>query len=132
MERLGTLFLRNMDGREKYHGQRLSKNYQLPNRPEWESLLRLTRSRLFSDKTSCFVELHYTGNNYFDDAERIEMDDLFTVGLGFKYLFSDRANLVVGVDDIFDKAPDTCLVPTGNGPTRTLWYPLQGRTFTQR
>lgn len=105
------------------------KNYQLPNRPEWESLLRLTRSRLFSDKTSCFVELHYTGNNYFDDAERIEMDDLFTVGLGFKYLFSDRANLVVGVDDIFDKAPDTCLVPTGNGPTRTLWYPLQGRTF---
>lgn len=98
----------------------------LPNRPEWEGLLRVTRK---FDKLSVFAEGHYIADNYFDDAATIKMDDLFTLGLGFKYMFHENLRLIMGVDDVFDEGPDVKRVPVGNGPTRTMWYPLQGRTF---
>ena len=37
--------------------------------------------------------------------------------------------LVFGVDDVFNAGPDVMLFATGNGPERTLWYPIQGRAF---
>ena len=37
--------------------------------------------------------------------------------------------VVVGVDDIFDKSPETLMYAVYNGPASTMWYPLQGRTF---
>ena len=101
---------------------------KLPNRPEFEGLLRVTR-KLMEDRASVFAELHYTGNNYFDSAEQIKIDDLFTVGLGARYKFSESSKLVFGVDDVFNESSGVKLAAVGNGPERTLWYPLQGRRF---
>lgn len=101
----------------------------LPNRPKWEGLLRVSRKFGAEDKSSVFAEVHYTGNNYYDTVGTIKMDNFCTVGLGVKYQFSKDMKLVLGVDDIFDKAPDTQMYAVYNGPARTMWYPLQGRTF---
>ncbi len=99
---------------------------RLPNRPEYEGFFRISR-KFRDDRASAFAELRYMGNNYFDSSEQIKMDDLLTVGVGARYSFSDSAKMILGVDDIFDKGPETNLAAVGNGPVRTLWYPLQGR-----
>lgn len=107
------------------------KDHRIPNRPEFEGLLRATRTFLKDDRASAFAEFHYMGNNYFDTVETKKVDDLFTVGIGLKYKFSGRTKLVLGVDDIFDKSPDTKFynVSSSSSISRTMWYPLQGRTF---
>ena len=33
------------------------------------------------------------------------------------------------MDDVFDKGPEVLFLAEGYGPDRTMWYPLQGRTF---
>lgn len=109
-------------------------NYQhgnrIPNRPEYEGFVRITRGNMLKNKAlSIFVEGRYIGNNYYDRNEEIKQDDLFTVGFGARYQIRDDLKLVVGVDDIFDKAPDVLFLATSYGPDRTMWYPLQGRTF---
>ncbi|MDR2780608.1 MAG: hypothetical protein LBB28_05740 [Synergistaceae bacterium] len=37
----------------------------------------------------------------------------------------------MGVDDVFDKAGTWRMHPASglNGPTRMLWYPIEGRSF---
>lgn len=105
------------------------KAQPLPNRPEWEGFLRVTRKFLKDDAASAFAELHYTGNNYFDSVGGIKMDNIFTVGLGLRYSFNERTRIIVGVSDLFDKSPETQMYATRNGPARTMWYPLQGRTL---
>ncbi len=101
----------------------------LPNRPKWEGLFRMSRKFGAEDKSSVFAELHCIGSNYYDTVGTIKMDDLCTVGLGVKYQFAKDAKLILGVDDIFDKSPDTQMYAVYNGPARTMWYPLQGRTL---
>ncbi len=101
----------------------------LPNRPKWEGLLRLTRAFGKEDKSSIFGEIHYLGDNYYDTVGTIKMDDYYTVGIGVKYRLSETLKISAGVDDIFDAAPDTQMFAVYNGPARTMWYPMQGRTF---
>ena len=56
-------------------------------------------------------------------------DNLTTFGLGMRWQLRDDLKLVFGVDDVFNAGPDVMLFATGNGPERTLWYPIQGRAF---
>ena len=51
------------------------------------------------------------------------------MGFGLRYSIREDLKLIVGVDDIFDKAPEVLFLAEGYGPDRTMWYPLQGRTF---
>lgn len=102
---------------------------RLPNRPEWEGYLRINRRFLKDDAATAFAELRYIGENYYDSVGTIKMDDLLTVGLGLKWKFQKNMNVVVGVDDLFDKSPDVNMYAVYNGPSRTMWYPLQGRTW---
>lgn len=101
----------------------------LPNRPEFEAKVRLTRKVFKDDRGSIFAEARYVGENYYDSVGAVGWDDLATFGLGIRYRVNDRLKLTAGVDDIFDKAPEINLFAVRNGPTRTLWYPMQGRTF---
>ena len=105
------------------------KDRQLPNRPKWEGFLRLTRKLFKDDAASAFVELNYIGENYYDSIGTIKMDDILTVGLGFRYSFTKTSRITVGVKDLFDRSPETQMYAVYNGPSRTMWYPLQGRTF---
>lgn len=105
------------------------KDRQLPNRPKWEGFLRLTRKLFKDDAASAFVELNYIGENYYDSIGTIKMDDILTVGLGFRYSFTKTSRITVGVKDLFDRSPETQMYAVNNGPSRTMWYPLQGRTF---
>ena len=105
------------------------KDRQLPNRPKWEGFLRLTRKLFKDDAASAFVELNYIGENYYDTIGTIKMDDILTVGLGFRYSFTKTSRITVGVKDLFDRSPETQMYAVNNGPSRTMWYPLQGRTF---
>lgn len=103
------------------------KGKRLPNRPELEGLLRLSR-KFSNGRGSLFSELHYTGDTYFDSAETIRSGNLFTVGVGGKYDLSDSLSIAAGVDDLFDKGPGVLRLGGGTGPDRTLYYPLQGRS----
>lgn len=116
-----------MDAKNKTLGYMY--NDPLPNRPEWEGLLRVSRKMLKDDKASVFAELRYIGKNYYDMQGAVGWDDFTSFGLGFKYQINDSLKLVAGVDDLFNAGPDVKLFAVGNGPERTLWYPIQGRTF---
>ncbi len=100
----------------------------LPNRPEWEGLLRVTRQFLKDDAALAFAEFRYIGGNYFDSQGLFKMDDLFTIGIGAKFNLRENLTLVLGVDDLFNESPDLRMI-TINGPNNMLWYPLQGRTY---
>ena len=101
----------------------------LPNRPEWEGLLRVSRKILKDDRGTIFAELHHIGKNYYDMQGEVGWDNLTTFGLGMRWQLRDDLKLVFGVDDVFNAGPDVMLFATGNGPERTLWYPIQGRAF---
>ena len=105
------------------------KDRQLPNRPKWEGYLRLSRKLLHDDAGLAFVDFDYIGANYYDSLGTIKMDDILTVGLGFRYNLSQKSHIIVGVKDLFDQSPETQMYAVYNGPSRTMWYPLQGRTF---
>lgn len=116
-----------MDSKNKTPGYMYDE--PLPNRPKWEALLRVSRKILRDGRGTIFAELHHIGENYYDMQGEVGWDDLTTFGLGFKYQINDSLKLVAGVDDLFNAGPDVLLFATGNGPERTLWYPIQGRTF---
>jgi len=116
-----------MDAKNKSDDYR--KDAPLPNRPEYEALLRISRNFLKDDAASAFVELHYTGENYYDYTGAIKMDNYMTTGIGLKYSFSKHTKLVLGVNDLFNESPDVKMFTVLNGPSRTMWYPMQGRTF---
>ncbi len=116
-----------MDAKNKTQGYMYDD--PLPNRPEWEALLRVSHKIFKDDRGTIFAELHHIGENYYDMQGEVGWDNLTTLGLGLRYQIRDDLKLVVGVDDIFDAGPDVMLFAVGNGPERTLWYPIQGRTF---
>lgn len=105
------------------------KDKQLPNRPKWEGYFRAARKLLKNDAGLAFLELNYIGENYYDSLGTIKMDDILMIGFGFRYSFTKTSRIVIGVKDLFDKSPDTQMYAVYNGPSRTMWYPLQGRTF---
>jgi outer membrane cobalamin receptor len=99
----------------------------LPNRPELSGTARLTRKY---GKGSAFVEYQHVGKNYADSSEKVLFDahDVFNVGV--KYALSPTTQVILGIDDVFNEADGWRMRPNGqNGPTRMLWYPVEGRTF---
>jgi outer membrane cobalamin receptor len=108
-------------GSFRYNGMKL------PNRPEWSGSARLTR--LFG-KGSVFAEYQYIGENYVDSGEKILYDARNLFNIGVKYDISPTTHLVAGVDDVFNDADGWRMRPDGyNGPTRMLWYPVEGRSY---
>jgi outer membrane cobalamin receptor len=99
----------------------------LPNRPKLAGTARVTRDFKWG---SAFAEYQYVGSNYADMAETVLFDKRDLVNLGVKYNFSPTTRLTVGVNDLFNDAEGWMLRPNGyNGPSRMLWYPIEGRSF---
>lgn len=113
-----------MDAFDKTSGSYRS-DAPLPNRPEWDATLRLERD--WNPRLSSFVELRYTGENYYDLAGAVKIDDLLLANIGASYVFPNGARFALGIDDLFDRGPQTGIYSSG-GMSRTAWYPLQGRT----
>jgi outer membrane receptor protein involved in Fe transport len=108
-------------GAVRYYGK------TLPNRPEWSGTARLTRKY---GKGSAFVEYQHVGKNYADSSEKVLFDARDVFNIGVKYALSPATQLILGVDDVFDQAGEWRMRPDGqNGPTRMLWYPVEGRAF---
>lgn len=107
-------------GAVRFEGKRL------PNRPKWAASARLTRAL---PRGSAYAEVVYAGDNYGDSSEKIFFDARTLWNVGVKYAVGRNAKLFVGVDDLFDQADEWKLRPVGNGPTRMLWYPTEGRYF---
>lgn len=122
--RLSATWMRAINKTEGYRDGK-----QLPNRPEFEGFFRISRSIFNNDMGLAFAELNYIGENYYDETESIKMDNMLTVGLGLKYSFTEKCRVVFGVKDLFNSSPDAKMYAVVNGPSRTMWYPLQGRTF---
>lgn len=102
------------------------QNARLPNSPEWRGTARLTRN---VDKGIVYLEAQYTGGNYGDAGNTIYYDSRTVLNAGFKYAISPSVKLYLGVDDLFDQANEWRLRAVGTGPTRMLWYPVEGRRF---
>lgn len=108
------------------------RDRRLPNAPEWAFTARLTRTftdRLKRPRGSAFLEAQFTGDNYFDQAERVLYDDLLLLSAGLKWKFREELEMTLGVNDILNNGPDVKLAATANGPERMSWYPLSGRSF---
>lgn len=100
---------------------------KLPNRPEWSGTARLMRKM---PKGSVFMEYQYVGENYADSSEKVLFDERNILNIGVKYELSPTTKLIAGVDDVFDDADDWRMRPDGlDGPTRMLWYPVEGRSY---
>jgi outer membrane cobalamin receptor len=110
------------EGSSRYDGK------ALPNRPEWSGIARLTRK---FERGSVFVEYQYVGENYADTMETVLFNSRSVFNLGLKYALSPTSQLSLGVGDVFNDADSWRMHPQDgfNGPTRVLWYPIEGRTF---
>lgn len=110
--------------------------------PEWEGSMRLTYRP--DQKTSVFTELKYMDKMFVSESFEWKQTSLTTVGLGVKHKFSNDLQVMLGVNDLFNKGPELRLVRSGldyNGnPLPADWpstityplntdYPTQGRTY---
>jgi outer membrane receptor for ferrienterochelin and colicin len=100
----------------------------LPNRPEWSGSARVSRG---FHRGLAFVEYQYVGENYSDPSENIVLDARNVFNIGLRYDISPSSRLTAGINDIFDDADEWRMRPEGglNGPTRMLWYPVEGRSY---
>jgi outer membrane receptor for ferrienterochelin and colicin len=63
-------------------------------------------------------------------AEKQLFDKRNLINLGVKYNFSPTMRMTLGVNDLFNDAEGWLLRPDGySGPSRMLWYPVEGRSF---
>jgi outer membrane receptor protein involved in Fe transport len=109
------------EGSVRYYGM------TLPNRPKWSGAARLNRK---FDRGSVFAEYRYIGENYVDSSEKVLFDARSLFNMGVKYDLSPNMHLSIGVDDVFNNADNWKMRPEGhNGPSRMLWYPVEGRSF---
>jgi outer membrane receptor for ferrienterochelin and colicin len=110
------------EGSSRYYGK------ALPNRPEWSWNTRLTRK---FGRGSAFVEYQYVGENFADREEKALFNSRNVFNAGVKFDLSPTSQLTLGVSDIFDDADSWRMHPDDgyNGPTRVLWYPIEGRTY---
>jgi outer membrane cobalamin receptor len=128
-----------MEGENRTPGDEGSVRHyglKLPNRPEWSGTARLTHKFWGMSETgerkdaTVFVEYQYIGENYADSSQKVLFDARNVWNIGVKYDISPTTQFVAGVDDVFNDADDWRMRPDGlNGPTRMLWYPVEGRTF---
>ncbi|MDR2522737.1 MAG: TonB-dependent receptor [Synergistaceae bacterium] len=99
----------------------------LPNRPEWSGTARLTRK---FDWGSAFAEYQHIGENFADMSEHVLFDARNILNVGLKCDVSPTMRLVIGVNDVLDDADSWRMRPNGlGGPTRILWYPVEGRSY---
>lgn len=105
---------------------------QLTYTPKWEGVMRLTYRP--DVHWAVFGQLHYTGamrTSIYDGGEASEQSSLTTLDLGLKYKPTKDLQLVVGVNDVFNKAQDLYeknIYYADSKPTM-LKYPQQGRTY---
>jgi outer membrane cobalamin receptor len=106
----------------------------LPNRPEFSATARLTYK--FGDagekkSGSLFAEYQYIGENFADSSEKVLFDSRSVWNLGAKYRLNKSSELILGVDDLFNDAEGWRIRPNPglNGPTRMLYYPVEGRSY---
>lgn len=103
--------------------------------PEWEGKLRLTYRP--NNNTALFTEVNYTGKQYVEEIsgqDRKVQTDLTTIGVGCRYKMSENAQLVFGVNDLFDKGPYMKKIAyfaevDGSKRETPIEYPQQGRTY---
>jgi outer membrane cobalamin receptor len=110
------------EGSSRYYGK------VLPNRPEWSGIARLTRK---FGRGSAFIEYKYVGENFADREEKSLFNSRDVFNAGIKCDLSPTSHLTLGVDDVFNDADSWRMRPDDgyDGPTRVLWYPIEGRTY---
>lgn len=94
--------------------------------PEWEGSVRLTYRP--DSRLAVFSEMKYVGEMYFNiySADQVQ-SALTTVGLGVKYKVDKDFQLTAGVNDLFNKGPESlCKTKEYDG---LIQYPIQGRTY---
>jgi outer membrane cobalamin receptor len=105
----------------------------LPHRPELSWAARVTHriTRGGDEAGSVFVEYRHTDENYSNYSANYLFGPRDVWNLGFKWKLSDTTHLTVGVDDLLNDADEWRMYPAPgfNGPTRVLWYPVEGRSF---
>jgi outer membrane receptor protein involved in Fe transport len=114
-----------------------SDGMTLPNRPEWSGVARLTYKFGGAGEAgakgtgSVFAEYQYVGENFADSSEKVLFDSRSLWNLGVKYRLNNSSELVFGVDDLFNDAEGWRIRPNPglNGPTRMLYYPVEGRSY---
>lgn len=98
--------------------------------PRKEGSLRLAYRP--DDRTMFFSEIKYVGEMYtYYGSENFTtgQESLTTIGLGAKHKFNKGLELIVGVNDIFNKGPKLHSTINGKAVDRNIEYPLQGRTY---
>lgn len=58
-----------------------------------------------------------------------EQSSLTTIDLGMKYKINKALQVMVGVNDVLNKADDMYQHMAHGGPARNIQYPIQGRTY---
>ncbi|MDR1472796.1 MAG: TonB-dependent receptor [Synergistaceae bacterium] len=106
----------------------------LPNRPDLSWMARLTRKisgRGGTEMGSLFAEYRHIDENYQNYSANYMFGARDVLNLGLKWKLSGSAQLALGVDDVLNDADDWRMYPPPgfNGPTRILWYPVEGRTY---
>ena len=94
--------------------------------PEWEGSVRLTYRP--DNRLAVFSEMKYVGEMYFNKYSQDQVQSkLTTVGLGVKYKVDKDFQLTAGVNDLFNKGPESlCQTKTYDA---LIQYPIQGRTY---
>jgi outer membrane cobalamin receptor len=102
--------------------------------PDWEGSLRLTYRP--DSRTSLFTEVKYVDEMYcWQQMPEHVQSSLTTIGLGAKYKIDKDLQIIAGVNDLFDKGPETRFTSRTNssgslqGQSLMIEYPLQGRTY---
>lgn len=97
--------------------------------PDWEGSARFTYrpNRIWS----MFSQVRYVGamnTNIFDN--KAKQSSLLTLDFGVKYTMTDKFQVVVGINDIFNKAVDMHrTMQSGSEIQYNVEYPVAGRTY---
>lgn len=99
--------------------------------PDWEGSVRLTYRP--DSRTSIFTELKYVDEMYcWNQLPQYVQSSLTTIGLGAKYKIDKDIQIIAGVNDLFDKGPESRFTSISYDRThqnKPIEYPLQGRTY---
>jgi vitamin B12 transporter len=99
--------------------------------PEWEGSVRLTYRP--DQRTAIFTEVKYVDEVYcWQQHPENAQSALTTIGLGAKYKIDKELQVVVGVNDLFDKGPKMTFTSgtyDSSAQNKPIEYPLQGRTY---
>ena len=99
--------------------------------PDWEGSVRLTYRP--DSRTSIFTELKYVDEMYcWNQLPQYVQSSLTTIGLGAKYKIDKDIQVIAGVNDLFDKGPEsrfTSISYDRSHQNKPIEYPIQGRTY---